>query len=64
MGSAGSLTIEADLRKHAGLRLLTAGRTADEEVQLERALDFHRMVDASHARGDRGALAEAQRDSA
>jgi hypothetical protein len=47
MGSARNLTIEAYLRKHAGLRLLAAGSVADAEVQLGRALAFYRSVGAS-----------------
>jgi class 3 adenylate cyclase/tetratricopeptide (TPR) repeat protein len=41
MGSAGSPTIEANLRRHAGLR-----GVANAEAQLERALAFYRGVDA------------------
>ncbi len=47
MASAGNPTVEADLRKHAGLRMLAAGRTSDAEVELARALVFYRSVDAS-----------------
>jgi tetratricopeptide (TPR) repeat protein len=45
--SAGNPTIEANIRKHAGFRMLGAGRTADAQVELERALDFYRAVEAS-----------------
>jgi tetratricopeptide (TPR) repeat protein len=47
MASAGTPTIEAYLRKDNGLQLLSAGRTADAQVELERALAFYRSVDAS-----------------
>ena len=65
MESAGNATIEANIRKHAGLRMLAAGRTADAEVELERALAFYRSVQAStYVEQIENALAEAQRDSA
>ena len=44
MASAGTPTIEANLRKHAGLRLLAAGHTADAKIELGRALAFYRSV--------------------
>jgi class 3 adenylate cyclase/tetratricopeptide (TPR) repeat protein len=47
MASAGNPTIEANLRKHTGLRLMAEGRTSDAAVQLECALGFYRSVDAS-----------------
>jgi hypothetical protein len=58
MGEAGNPTIEANLRRHAGL--LTGG--AD---QLERALAFYRTVDASfYIEQIERALAGAQSESA
>ena len=63
--TAGSPSIEANLRKHAGLRMLAAGRTADAEVQLARALAFYRTVDASgYIAQIESALAEGQSESA
>ena len=47
MESVGNPTIEANLRKHAGLRMLAAGHAADASVQLGRALAFYRSVDAT-----------------
>jgi hypothetical protein len=65
MASAGNPTIEAQLRKHGGLRLLAAGRIADAEVELERALAFYRSVDASaYVAQIESALAGAQSESA
>jgi class 3 adenylate cyclase/tetratricopeptide (TPR) repeat protein len=65
IGSAQNLTIEANLRKHGGLRLLAAGRRADAEVELERALEFYRAVDASfYVEQIETALAGAQSESA
>ncbi len=65
MASAGNPTIEANLRKHAGLRMLAAGRTAEAEVELERALAFYRSVDASaYVAQIESALAGAQSESA
>ena len=65
LGGAGNPTIEANLRKHAGVRLLAAGRTSEGAEQLERALAFYRSVDASaYAAEIESALAEAQSESA
>ena len=65
MESGGNPTIEANLRKHAGMRMLTAGRTADARAQLERALAFYRSVDASaYVAEIETALAGAQSESA
>jgi tetratricopeptide (TPR) repeat protein len=65
MESAGNRTVEANLRRHAGLRTLAAGRTADAEVELERALAFYRSVDASaYVAQIESALAGAQSESA
>jgi tetratricopeptide (TPR) repeat protein len=65
MGSAQNLTIEANLRKHWGLRLLAAGRTPDAMVDLERALEFYRSVGASfYIAHIEAALAERQSESA
>ena len=65
MESVGNPTIEANLRKHAGLRLLAAGHAADARVQLERALAFYRSVDASaYIAQIESALAGAQSESA
>ena len=62
---AGNPTIEARLRRHAGLRLLADGRTADAEVELERALEFYRSVDASSYVAEiENALTAAQSESA
>ena len=47
MASAGNPTIEANLRRHGGLRMLADGRQTEGEVELERALAFYRSVDAS-----------------
>ena len=41
-------TLEALTRLHAGERLLELGRQEEGEVELRRALAFHRSVDASH----------------
>ena len=65
MARAGNPTIEANVRRHAGLRLLAAGRTDEAEDELERALAFYRSVDASaYVAEIQAALAGAQRDSA
>ncbi len=65
MARAGNPTIEANVRRHAGLRLLAAGRTDEAEDELERALAFYRSVDASAFVAEiQAALAGAQRDSA
>ncbi len=49
----------------AGLRMLAAGRTADAEVELERAVAFYRSVDASACLAQiESALAGAQSASA
>ncbi|HUG65778.1 MAG TPA: AAA family ATPase [Gaiellaceae bacterium] len=65
MASAGNPTIEANLRKHLGVRMLAAGRTVDAEVELKRALEFYRSVGASaYVAQIERALAGAQRDSA
>jgi tetratricopeptide (TPR) repeat protein len=65
MASAGSPTIEANLRKHAGLRMLVGGRTAEAKIQLARALAFYRSVDASaYVAEIESALADLQSESA
>ncbi len=65
MASAGSPTIEADLRRHAGMRMLHAGEAAAAEVELVRALAFYRSVDASaYVAEIESALAGAQSESA
>jgi class 3 adenylate cyclase/tetratricopeptide (TPR) repeat protein len=65
MGLAGNPTIEANLRKHAGLRMLAAGQVADGSVQLERALAFYRSVGATAYIAEiERALAGAQSESA
>jgi tetratricopeptide (TPR) repeat protein len=65
MARAGNPTIEANIRRHAGLRLLAAGRTDEAEDELDRALAFYRSVDASaHVAEIEAVLAGAQRDSA
>ena len=65
MGSAGNLTIEANLRRHGGLRMLADGRQTEGEVELERALTFYRSVDASaYVAQIESALAGAQSESA
>lgn len=65
MASAGNPTAEANLRKHSGLRMMSEGRTAEAAVQLERALEFYRSVDASsYVAQIEGALAGAQSESA
>jgi hypothetical protein len=65
MASAGSPTIEANLRRHAGLRMLAEGETAAGMVELDRALDFYRSVDASgYIAKIEDALAGAQSESA
>jgi hypothetical protein len=47
MGAAGNVTSEANLRKHAGLRLASAGRSAEARADLDRALAFYRDVGAT-----------------
>jgi tetratricopeptide (TPR) repeat protein len=65
MESAGNPTIGANLRKHAGLRMLAAGRAAEAQAELDRALAFYRSVDASFYVGEiEAALATAQSESA
>jgi len=65
MASAGSPTIEANLRRHEGLRMLADGRHPEGEVELERALAFYRSVDASaYVAQIESALAGAQSESA
>jgi hypothetical protein len=65
MASAGSPTIEANLRRHGGLRMLAAGRHSEGEVELERALGFYRSVDARfYVAQMESALAGAQSESA
>ena len=65
MDSAGNPTIEAHIRMHAGFRMLAAGRTADAQAELERALDFYRPVEASfYVEQIEAALAGAQSASA
>jgi class 3 adenylate cyclase/tetratricopeptide (TPR) repeat protein len=56
---------EARMRLEAGARLLDEERYDESEVELERALDFYRLVNARAYVGRAEALlAEAQRDSA
>jgi tetratricopeptide (TPR) repeat protein len=63
--SAGNPTMEAYLRRHAGIRLLAEGRTDDATIELERALAFYREVGATYFVEDaENRLAEAQRASA
>jgi tetratricopeptide (TPR) repeat protein len=65
MASTGIPNVESSLRKHAGLRLLAVGRTAEATVELDRALVFYRSVDArAYVAEIENALAGAQRDSA
>ena len=65
MASAGNVTSEANLRKHAGMRMLDAGEAAAAEVELERALAFYRSVDATaYVAEIESALAGAQSESA
>jgi hypothetical protein len=65
MEAAGTPTVEATLRRHAGFRLLATRRTADARIELERALAFYRTVDASfYIAQIEGALAELQSASA
>jgi hypothetical protein len=65
MESAGNRTLEANLRRHSGLRMLADGRTADATEQLERALAFYRSVAATAYIGQiESALAGAQSESA
>ena len=65
MASVGNPTVEANLRRHTGLRMMAEGRTADAAVQLERALAFYRSVDASaYVAQIESALAGAQSESA
>lgn len=44
----GSLTIEAELRFHAGARLIELGRRAEGEAELQRAIKFFDFVGAKH----------------
>jgi hypothetical protein len=65
MGSAGNVTVEANIRKHAGLRMLAAGQPADAEIELRGAVQFYRSVDASaYVSQIETARASVQRDSA
>ncbi len=65
MGSRGNVMSEANLRKHAGMRMLAAGEAAAAEIELERALAFYRSVDASaYVAEIESALAGAQSESA
>ena len=65
MASAGNPTIEANLRRHGGLRMLADGRQTEGEVELERALTFYRSVGASaYVAQIERALAGAQSESA
>ena len=65
MASAGCPTIEANLRRHGGLRMLADGRLTEGEVELERALAFFRSVAASaYVAQIESALAGAQSESA
>ena len=43
----GNATFEARQRLHAGERLLTSGQRAASAVELQKALDFYRSVDAT-----------------
>jgi hypothetical protein len=65
LSSAGNPTIEANLRMHAGLRMLQTGRRTDAQVELERALTFYRSVDAAgYVAKIEAALGGAQSESA
>jgi class 3 adenylate cyclase/tetratricopeptide (TPR) repeat protein len=65
IASAGNPTIEAAIRRVAGLRMLAAGRAAAAAAELERALGFYRSVGASfYIERIEGALADAQSESA
>jgi class 3 adenylate cyclase/tetratricopeptide (TPR) repeat protein len=65
MEAAGNVTAEANLRKLAGLRLASAGRSEEAHADLERALVFYRAVGATaYVAEIERALAEAHRDSA
>jgi hypothetical protein len=65
MESAGNRTVEANLRRHSGLRMLAEGRTADATLQFERALAFYRSVAATFYIGQiESAVAGAQSESA
>ena len=66
MASAGSPTIEANLRRHGGPPDAgTPGEQPTAEVELERALAFYRSVDASaYVAQIESALAGAQSESA
>jgi class 3 adenylate cyclase/ATP/maltotriose-dependent transcriptional regulator MalT len=61
----GNVTFEARQRLHAGERLLTGGQRAAGDVELRKALDFYRSVDAAYfvERGE-ALLAAAQSASA
>ena len=63
--SAGTPTVEANVRKHAGFRMLADGRAADAQIELERALTFYRTADASfYVAQIESALDELQSESA
>jgi hypothetical protein len=65
MASAGNPMSEANLRRHAGMRMLHTGEAAAAEVELVRALAFYRSVDASaYIAQIESALAGAQSESA
>jgi hypothetical protein len=64
MASAGSPTIEANLRRHGGLRMLAAGRHSEGEVELERALGFYSVDARFYVAQMESALAGAQSESA
>ena len=65
MAAAGNVTAEANLRKLAGLRLASAGRSEEARADLERALTFYRTVGATaYVAEIERALAEAHRHSA
>ena len=65
MAAAGNVTAEANLRKLAGLRLSSAGRSEEARADLERALAFYRNVGASaYVAEIESALAGAQSASA
>jgi hypothetical protein len=65
MASAGSPMSEANLRRHAGMRMLHAGKQTAAEVELVRALAFYRSVDTSaYVAEMESALGSAQSESA
>jgi hypothetical protein len=65
ISGSGAVTIEANLRFRGGQRLLELGRYAEGKVELERALEFYRSVDASwYVAEIEAALAGTQSESA